>query len=61
MTLIEMDRFAAMLSMLTDDELNLFISRCDDLDPAIMDRLWDNLSEESDAVSFTPDFKLGMQ
>jgi hypothetical protein len=61
MTLIEMDRFAAMLSMLTDDELNLFISRCDDLDPEIMDRLWDNLSEGSDAVSFTPDFKLGMQ
>jgi len=61
MNLLEIDKLAAMLSMLTDDELNLFISRCDDLDPAIMDRLWDNLSEGSDTVSFTPDFKLGMQ
>jgi len=61
MNLLEIDKLAAMLSMLTDDELNLFISRCDELDPAIMDRLWDNLSEGSDTVSFTPDFKLGMQ
>jgi hypothetical protein len=61
MNLLEIDKLAASLSMLTDDELNLFISRCDDLDPEIMDRLWDNLSEGSDTVSFTPDFKLGMQ
>jgi hypothetical protein len=61
MNLLEIDKLAASLSMLTDDELNLFISRCDDLDPAIMDRLWDNLSEGSDTVSFTPDFKVGMQ
>jgi hypothetical protein len=61
MNLLEIDKLAASLSMLTDDELNLFISRCDELDPAIMDRLWDNLSEGSATVSFTPDFKVGLQ
>ena len=61
MNLLEIDKLAASLSMLTDDEMSLFISRCDELDPAIMDRLWDNLSEGSDTVSFTPDFKVGLQ
>ena len=61
MNLMEIDKLAASLSMLTDDEMSLFISRCDELDPSIMDRLWDNLSEGSDTVSFTPDFKVGLQ
>jgi len=61
MNLLEIDKLAASLSMLTDEDMSLFISRCDELDPAIMDRLWDNLSEGSDTVSFTPDFKVGLQ
>ena len=61
MNLLEIDKLAAMLSMMTDDDISLFISRCDAIDPMIMDRLFDSLSEGSDAVSFTPDFSVGMQ
>ena len=61
MNLLEIDKMAAMLSMMTDDDMSLFISRCDALDPMIMDRLFDSLSEGSDGVSFTPDSSVGMQ
>jgi hypothetical protein len=61
MNLLEIDKLAAMFSMMTDDDISLFISRCDELDPSIMDRLFDSLSEGSDGVSFTPDFRVGLQ
>ena len=61
MNLLEIDKLAAMFSMMTDDDISLFISRCDALDPMIMDRLFDSLSEGSDGVSFTPDFSVGLQ
>jgi len=61
MDLLDINRIAMTFSMMTDDDISLFISRCDALDPMIMDRLFDSLSEGSDAVSFTPDFSVGMQ
>jgi len=61
MNLLEIDKMAAMLSMMTDDDISMFISRCDALDPMIMDRLFDTLSEGSDGISFTPDFQVGLQ
>ena len=61
MNLLEIDKMAAMFSMMTDEDMSLFISRCDAIDPMIMDRLFDTLSEGSDGVSFTPDFQVGLQ
>jgi len=61
MDLLDINRIAMTFSMMTDDDISLFISRCDALDPMIMDRLFDSLSEGSDGVSFTPDFSVGMQ
>ena len=61
MDLLELDRMAMMFSMMTDDDMDLFISRCDALDPMIMDRLYEMLSDGSDSVSFQPDFSVGNQ
>jgi len=62
MNLLEIDKLAAMLSMMTDDDMSLFISRCDELDCEIINRLWDAMARGQDAtVTFTPDFKVDLQ
>lgn len=61
MDLLELDRMAMMFSMMADDDMDLFISRCDALDPMIMDRLYEMLSDGSDTVRFQSDFSVGNQ
>ena len=62
MNLLEIDKLAASLSMLTDDDMSLFISRCDELDCEIINRLWDAMARgQGEMITFTPDFKVDLQ
>jgi hypothetical protein len=58
MDMMALRKLSMELSMMEDKDYRLLIDLCDDLDPTIMDRLYEVLSDNDDVVSFTPEFSV---
>jgi hypothetical protein len=58
MDMMALRKLSMELSMMEDKDYRLLIDLCDELDPTIMDRLYEVLSDNDDVVSFTPEFSV---
>jgi len=58
MDMMALRKLSMELSMMEDKDYRLLVDLCDDLDPTIMDRLYEVLSDNDDVVSFTPEFSV---
>lgn len=58
MDMMALRKLSMELSMMEDKDYRLLVDLCDELDPTIMDRLYEVLSDNDDVVSFTPEFSV---